>query len=67
MLRELPFKTIGDVARHGLELHVYCPRCFATRRLNLEVNTALHTRPIAKSRFRLPALRYTGDAEDPTG
>src|ERR1041384_6678321 len=27
MLRELSFQTIGDVARHGLELHVYCPRC----------------------------------------
>ena len=29
MLRELPFKTIGDVGRHGLELHFYCSRCFA--------------------------------------
>ena len=52
MLRELSFQTIGDVARHGLELHVYCPRCFATRRLDLEVNTALHSRPIATTRFR---------------
>ena len=25
MLRALPFQTIGDVGRHGLELHVYCP------------------------------------------
>ena len=31
MLRELPFKTIGDIARHGLELHVYCSRCYASR------------------------------------
>jgi hypothetical protein len=52
MLRELPFKTIGDIARHGLELHVYCSRCFATRRLDIEVNTALHGRPIATTRFR---------------
>ena len=52
MLRELPFKTIGDVGRHGLELHVYCSRCFATRRLDLEVNTALHGRAIATTRFR---------------
>ena len=52
MLRELPFQTIGDVARHGLELHVYCSRCFATRRLDLEVNTALHGRAIATTRFR---------------
>ena len=52
MLRELPFQTIGDIARHGLELHVYCSRCFATRRLDLEVNTALHGRAIAMARFR---------------
>jgi hypothetical protein len=52
MLRELPFKTIGDIARHGLELHVYCSRCFATRRLDLEVNTALHGRAFAMARFR---------------
>jgi hypothetical protein len=52
MLRALPFQTIGDIALHGLELHVYCSRCFATRRLDLEVNTALHCRPIATTRFR---------------
>ena len=32
-------------------MHVYCSRCFATRRLDIE-NKALHDRPIAKSRFR---------------
>ena len=52
MLRALPFQTIGDIARHGLELHVYCSRCFATRRLDLEVNTALHGRAFATTRFR---------------
>jgi hypothetical protein len=52
MLRELPFETIGDITRHGLELHVYCSRCFATRRLDLEVNTALHGRAFATTRFR---------------
>lgn len=52
MLRELPFKTIGDIVRHGLELHVYCSRCFAIRRFDLEVNTALYGRPIATTRFR---------------
>jgi hypothetical protein len=37
MLRELPFQTIGDIARHGLELHVYCPSCCSTRQpANLE-------------------------------
>jgi len=52
MLRELTFQTIGDVALHGLELHVYCPRCFATRRLDLEVNTVLDSRAFATTRFR---------------
>src|ERR1041384_474811 len=47
MLRQFPFETIGDIARLGLELHVYCPRCFATRRLDLEMNTALHGRAFA--------------------
>jgi hypothetical protein len=28
----LPFKTIGDIAAHRLELHVYCPSCYSTRR-----------------------------------
>ena len=42
MLRELPFKAFGDVARYGLELYVYCSRCFATRRLDLEMDAALH-------------------------
>jgi hypothetical protein len=31
MLRALPFQTIGDIGRHGLELHVYCPSCYSTR------------------------------------
>ena len=52
MLRALPFQTIGDIARHGLELHVYCSRCFATRRLDLVMNTALHSRAFATTRFR---------------
>ena len=52
MLCELPFQTIGDIARHCLELHVYCPSCYSTRRLDLEVNTALHCRSIATARFR---------------
>ena len=52
MLRELPFQTIGDIVRHGLELHVYCSRCFATRRLDIETKAALHGRGIATTRFR---------------
>src|ERR1044072_4691922 len=52
MLRALPFQTIGDIARLGLELHVYCPRCFATRRLDLEGSAALHGRGVAPTRFR---------------
>jgi len=52
MLRALPLQTIGDIARCGLELHVYCSRCVATRRLDLEVNPALHGRAFATTRFR---------------
>ena len=68
MLRELSFKTIGDIDHHGLELHVYCSRCFATRRLELEVNTALHGRAFATTRFRCrrcgtPGLPKIGPAE----
>jgi hypothetical protein len=52
MLRALPFQTIGDIVRYGLELHVYCSRCYATRRLDLEVNTAMHGRAFAMTRLR---------------
>lgn len=52
MFRALPFQTIGDIVCHGLELHVYRSRCFATRRLDLELTAALHGRPIATTRFR---------------
>ena len=31
MLLALPFQTIGDIGRHGVELHVYCPSCYSTR------------------------------------
>jgi transposase-like protein len=58
MLRELPFKTIGDVGRHGLELHVYCPRCYRTRRpVNLE---RWADRCFATARFRCGGMRHDG-------
>jgi len=66
MLRELPYQTIGDIARHGLELHVYCSRCFATRRLDLRrawlCMTGRLQRPVP-----MPALRHPWTAEDPAG
>jgi hypothetical protein len=60
MLRTLPFQTIGDVARHGLELHVYSSRCFATRRLGIEASTALHYRSFAMATFRCRRCRSIG-------
>jgi hypothetical protein len=59
MLRELPFKTIGDIARHGLELHVYCPSCYATRLVSTD-DTRWRDRLFATSRFRCIGQRYTG-------
>ena len=58
MLRALPFQTIGDIARHGLELHVYCPRCYSTRRLvDLE---RWADRCFATARFRCTGTRHDG-------
>src|SRR6185295_265979 len=56
MLRELPFKTIGDVAVHGL--HVYFPSCHSTRRLvDLE---RWADRCFATARFRCTGARHNG-------
>jgi hypothetical protein len=60
MLRALPSQTIGDIGRHGLELHVYCPSCYSTRRplaANLE---RWADRCFATARFRCTGTRYTG-------
>ena len=58
MLRALPFQTIGDIARHGLELHVYCPNCYSTRRpVDLE---RWADRCFATARFRCSGTRYNG-------
>jgi len=67
MLRQLPFQTIGDITRYGLELHVYCSHCFATRRLDLEMNAALHDRAFATTRFRCRRCGTPWAAEDPPG
>jgi hypothetical protein len=61
MLRELPFKTIGDVARCGLELHVYCPRCHATRRQPIDIDESLHEHNFAKAKFRCRSGRANGE------
>ena len=73
MLRELPFKTIGDVGRHGLELHVYCSSCYAIRLVSTD-DTRWRDRLFAMARFRCTGQRHTGRplrrtrrAEDPTG
>ena len=58
MLRALPFQTIGDIARHGLELHVYCPRCYSTRRL-VDLGPWAD-RCFATARFRCTGTRYDG-------
>jgi hypothetical protein len=60
MLCALPFQTIADIARHGLELHVYCPSCYSTRRplaANLE---RWADRCYATARFRCSGTRHTG-------
>jgi hypothetical protein len=58
MLRALPFQTIGDIARHGLELHVYCPSCYSTRRLaDLE---RWADRCFVTARFRCTGTRHNG-------
>jgi hypothetical protein len=60
MLLKLPFKTIGDIARHGLELHVYCPSCYATREVSIE-DTRWRARFFATARFRCTGQRYLVD------
>jgi len=58
MLRALPFQTIGDIARQGLELHVYCPNCYSTRRpVGLE---PWADRCFASARFRCSGTRRNG-------
>ena len=55
MLRSLPITTIGDVARLGLELHVYCARCHATRRISIDSDER------ATARFRCRSGRANGE------
>jgi hypothetical protein len=58
MLRRLPFQTIGDIDRHGLQLHIYCPSCYSTRRpVDLE---RWADRCFATARFRCTGTRYNG-------
>lgn len=65
MLRALPFQTIGDIIAHGLELHVYCPSCYRTRRpVNLE---PWADRCFATARFRCTGTRYNGAPCGDTG
>ena len=59
MHRELPFQTLGDVARHGLELHVYCPSCYASRVVAAD-DTRWCERLFATARFRCTGQRHIG-------
>jgi hypothetical protein len=61
MLRDLPFTTIGDIARHGLELHIYCPGCYSTRRPPAEHLERWSDRCFARARFRCSSMRHTGN------
>ena len=58
MLRALPFQTIGDIARHGLELHVYCPICYSTRQL-------LESGPVHPAILAFAAIRGRGSCLPP--
>jgi hypothetical protein len=58
MLRALLIQTIRDIGRHGLELHVYYPSCYSTRRpANLG---RWADRSFASARFRCSGTRYNG-------
>jgi hypothetical protein len=59
MLRALPFQTIGDIGRYGLELHVYCPSCYTSRIVETD-NAHWRDRLFAKARFRCTGQRHTG-------
>lgn len=50
MLCPLPFTTFASIADFGLELLVYCPKCFAARRLN-PLADATRDRQFAGARF----------------
>jgi hypothetical protein len=66
-MQRLPFQTIGDIARHGLELHVYCPSCYTTRQplaANLE---RWADRCFATAHFRCTGTRHTGTPCRATG
>ena len=59
MLNALPFTTIGDIARVGLELHVYCPSCYSTRRLSGDLERYADC-CFATARFRCTGTRHNG-------
>src|SRR5918993_4383139 len=56
MLQRLPFQTIGDVAQHGLKLHIYCPGCRTSRRLDVSDPSIAH-RGFGTTRFRCTGIR----------
>ena len=59
MLHPLPFSTFGQIAALGLEVGVYCPGCFAERRID-PASEALRDRCFATIRFRCSRSRWNG-------
>jgi hypothetical protein len=60
MLRALPFQTVGDIGGQGLELHVYCPSCYAAR-IVVADDASWRDRLFATARFRCTGQRHTGN------
>ena len=54
----LPFATFGDLLAHGLEMHVWCPRCHTWGRPIITAEGLL--RRFAGSRFRCQACKAPG-------
>ena len=61
LLHPLPFTTFGEIAAHGLEVHIYCPRCYTTHRIDPTAER-VRDRCFAGTRFRCTSTRYTGEA-----
>jgi hypothetical protein len=65
-LHPLPFTTFEEIAALGLELHVHCPSCHATRRLTIECQP-WRDRRFATARFRCRAVSWRREICDSPG
>ena len=57
MLYALPPSRFDEIAALGLELHVHCPSCHATRRLSID-GQPWRDRCFATARFRCRAVSW---------